>query len=423
MFVAKSNRKEGKMTTWNLTLTDSDNQTALVDAECYLKEMVEMSLQQILEAEMSEYLGAEPYERTDGRIGLRNGYKDRTLNLRIGSVYLKVPQARDGSFHTALFARYQRSERAFTLAIVEMWVKGVSTRKIADITDKLCSVTFSKSTVSELCKSLDTEILAWKARDLSFHTYPYLYVDALYEDVRKGGSVVSEGVLVVCGVRDDGRREILDVAITDTESAATYNELFSSLRERGVSGVMLVTSDAHAGLKVAIKRYFQGASWQRCQVHFIRDATGKVSLKRRKELGEDIGSIFEKRKKGAAMKRASEIAGKWRSIAPRVSAMIDEDIEQCLSVLSFPEDHQKSLRTNNLMERLNEEIRRRDRVIGIFPNEAAALRLICALCIEKSETWTTESGVYLDMSLLYVEDEPVTALIEYLKFKEERKAG
>ena len=411
------------MATWNLTLTDKENQTALVDAEDYLKKMVEMSLQQILEAEMSEYLGAEPYERTDGRIGLRNGYKDRTLHLRIGSVYLKVPQARDGSFHTELFARYQRSERAFTLAIVEMWIKGVSTRKVADITDALCSVTFSKSSVSELCKSLDQEVAAWKARDLSSHAYPYLYVDALYEDVRKGGSVVSEGVLIVCGVRDDGRREILDVAIADTESTATYNELFSSLKERGVSGVMLVTSDAHKGLKAAIKRYFQGSAWQRCQVHFIRDATGKVSLKRRGELASDIGSIFEKTSRELAMKRASEVADKWRGIASSVATMIDEDIEQCLSVLAFPEEHQKSLRTNNLMERLNEEIRRRDRVIGIFPNEASALRLICAVCIEKSEAWVTESGTYLDMSLLYVEDEPVAAVIEYMKFREERKAS
>ncbi len=411
------------MTTWNITLTDKHKQTVLIDIDSFVSEIVQKTLQEILKAEITEHIGAEPYERTDGRSGQRNGYKERTLNLRVGSVSLRIPQARDGSFHTELFARYQRSERAFTSAIVEMWLKGVSTRKVADITEELCSVTFSKSTVSDLCRSLDEEIGTWKARDLSAHTYPYLFVDALYEDVRKGGSVVSEGVLIVCGVRDDGKREILDVAIADTESAAAYSDLFSSLKERGVGGVMLVTSDAHLGLKAAIKRYFQGASWQRCQLHFIRDVLGKVSLKRRADLSKDITSIFEISDKESAMEKACEVADKWRALTLSVAKMIDEDIEQCLSVLAFPEEHQKCLRTNNLMERLNAEIRRRDRVIGIFPNEASALRLICALCIDKSESWIAERKTYLDMSLLDVEDEPIAAVIEYAKFREERKAS
>lgn len=410
------------MTFWHITLDGNNGQTALIDYDDFVEGIVQNTLQRFLEAEMTEHLGAEPYERTDERKGQRNGYKSRTLKLTAGSIELRIPQSRDGSFHTELFERYQRSERAFTSAIVEMWLKGVSTRKVADITDALSSVKFSKSTVSEMCKSLDVHIDAWKTRSLSDHNYPYLFVDALYENVYKGGRSVSVGMLIVCGVRDDGVREILDVAIADVESAATYNELFSSLKERGLSGVLLVTSDAHAGLKAAIKRYFHGASWQRCQVHFLREAMMKVSRKRRSELGGDISAIFEETTKDKAMEKAAKTADKWRELAPSVASMIDEGIEDCLSVLAFPEEHHVRIRTNNVMERLNKEIRRRDRVIGVFPNEASALRLVCALCIEISEEWLTNRA-FLDMSLLEAEDEPVAAKVRYLEFCEIKKVG
>jgi len=397
------------MADWNITLTDERNQTALVDSGEFVRGIVQDALQEFLQAEMTEHLGAGHYERTDMRTGVRNGYKPRTLNLTVGSVSLRVPQTRGSEFHTELFERYQRSERAFTLAIVDMWLNGVSSRKVADITDALCSVTFSKSTVSELCKSLDVQVDAWRSRDLSGHAYPYVFVDALYEHVRKDGKVVSEGLLVATGVRDDGIREVLDVAIADTESAASYNDLFGSLRERGVAGVRMVTSDAHSGLKAAIRRYFQGAAWQRCQVHFIRDAASKVSLKNRKELSEDIAVVFEEASKERAMVLASAVADKWRKAAPRVSAMIEDDIEQCLNALAFPEEHQERIRTNNAIERLNKEIRRRDRVVGVFPNEASALRLVCALCMEQSEEWLS-SRPYLDMSLLDTDDAPISPL-------------
>jgi Transposase and inactivated derivatives len=410
------------MTAWNITLTDQDNQTALIDYDDFQRSIVQTALQEFLEAEMTEHIGANPYERSDDRTGLRNGYKARVLNLKVGQVYLDIPQARDGSFHTELFSRYQRSERAFTLAIIEMWLKGVSTRKVWQITHALSSITFSKSTVSELCKSLDEHVAAWKTKDLSAHTYPYLFVDALYEDIRVGGRVVSEGILIAAAIRDDGKREIVDVAVADTESAASYNDLFSSLKERGLGGVILVTSDAHAGLKSAIKRYFHGASWQRCQIHFMRDIAKKISLKHRSELMDDLSSIFEIDKRGQAMTQASALADKWRSKAPRVALMLDEDIEQCLSALAFPEDHRKAIRTNNFMERINKEIRRRDKVIEIFPNEASALRLISALCIEYSEQWIAEKP-YLDMSLLNVDDEDYEAKLIYLELIKNRKVS
>jgi transposase-like protein len=387
------------MTAWNLTLTDKQGQTALIDSSEFIKAIVQSALQEILEAEMTEHLGAQSYERTDTRCGRRNGHRPRTLNLKVGSVYLSLPQDRDGSFHTELFGRYQRSERAFTLAIIDMWLNGVSSRRVAAITEDLCRVTFSKSAVSELCKSLDVQVAAWKSRDLSARAYPYIFVDALYEDVRVANTVVSEGVLIIVGVRDDGRREVLDVVVADTESAATYNDLFCSLKERGVAGVRLVTSDAHSGLKAAIKRYFQGSAWQRCQVHFMRDVAKKVSLKNRKALCDDISAVFDEVDRDRAQAKASEAAARWRDSAPRAADMIEYDIEQCLSALAFPKDHRIHIRTNNVMERLNREVRRRDKVIGVFPNEASALRLIATLCMEHSEEWA-RAKPWLDMSLL-----------------------
>jgi len=410
------------MTTWNLTLTDENNQTARIDSAEFVREIVQGALQVFLNAEMDEYIGAGYYERTDERTGLRNGTKPRTLNLKVGTIYLKLPQARDGGFHTELFERYQRSERAFTLAIIEMWQNGVSNRKVSEITDVLCGVSFSKSTVSVLCKALDEQVGAWKTRDLSGSTYPYIFVDALYENVRKGNRVIREGVLIITAIRNDGVREILDVAIADTESESSYNDLFSSLKKRGLSGVCLVTSDAHAGLKAAINRYFQGASWQRCQVHFMRDVLGKVSYKHREKLSVDVNAIFKETTRNKAMAKAKEVAGKWRGIINKTADMIEDDIEQCLSVLAFPEEHRVHIRTNNTLERLNKEIRRRDRVIEIFPNEASMLRLIGALCIEHSEEWIF-AGPYLDMSLLEIDDEHVITAIEPIGPKKQRKAS
>jgi len=383
----------------NATVKDSAPQGALIDNQEFIKEIVRSALQEFLEAEMTDYVGAEPYERSEQRTGQRNGYKPRLLKLKVGTIELRVPKSRDGQFSTALFQRFQRSERAFILALMQMYQDGVSTRKITDITEVLCGTSFSASTISELTKTLDGQVSAWSSRDLSGHSYPYLFVDALYENVRQSGVVVSLGVLICSAVRDDGRREILDVRIADTESAATYADLFSSLKARGLKGVRLVTSDAHAGLKSAIARYFQGAAWQRCQVHFIRDMCGAVAWKHREKLAADLSAIFACPERKTALEKAAEVADRWRGISPKTAEAIEEDIEQCLSVLAFPEAHRKRLRTNNCLERLNEEIRRRTRVVRVFPSEASARRLISALCIERSEQWQTGKA-YLNMKLL-----------------------
>ena len=372
----------------------------LLDDPGFLKEIVQRVVQEMLEAEMTEHIGAAPYERTDARKGQRNGHKPRALRTRVGTLNLLVPQDREGNFSTRLFSRYQRNEKALCLALMEMYVEGVSTRRVKDITEELCGTSFSKSLVSSLAGSLDAELKAWRERRLEAEAYPYLFVDARYEKARVDGRVVSQGVLIVSGVRDDGLREILAVEVADTESAATYHELFRSLKTRGLKGVELVVSDDHEGLKAAIGRHFQGASWQRCQVHYQRNLLGMVGAKKRKELATDLRAIFAQASREQALGTASAVIRRWREKGhEKVACHIEENIEECLSCLSFPESHRRRIRTTNGQERLNQEIKRRTRVVRIFPNPQACLRLVSALAVEQSEEWVTGRR-YLDIEEL-----------------------
>jgi putative transposase len=304
--VLKSTLEEKKMAHRNRKVHEEMVQGILLDDPAFLKEIVERVLQGLLEAEMTEHIGAAPYERTQDRKGQRNGYKPRTLRTRVGTLNLAVPQDRQGAFSTRLFARYQRNEKALCLALMQMYVEGVSTRKVKEVTEELCGTSFSKSLVSQLASSLDSELEAWRNRRLEAEAYPYLYVDARYEKVRVDGRVVNQGVLLVSAVRDDGMREILGVEVADTESEATYHELFRSLKRRGLSGVELVVSDDHEGLKSALARHFQGASWQRCQVHYARNLLGMVGYARRKDLAEGLRGVFAATSRDVALQLASE---------------------------------------------------------------------------------------------------------------------
>jgi putative transposase len=267
-------------------------------------------------------------------------------------------------------------------------VEGVSTRKVKEVTEELCGTSFSKSLVSSLAGSLDSELSAWRERRLEAEAYPYLFVDARYERVRVDGRVVSQGVLVVSGVREDGFREILAVEVSDTESEATYHELFRSLKRRGLSGVQLVVSDDHGGLKAAIARHFQGATYQRCQVHYARNLLGMVSYARRKELAADLRGLFAAPDRRSALELASCVAEKWRgSGQEKIASHIEEHIEECLACLAFPESQRRRIRTNNGLERFNQELKRRTRVVRITPNREACLRLVSALAIEQPEEW------------------------------------
>ena len=372
-------------------------QGILLDDPGFLKGVVERVVQDLLEAEMTEHVGAAPYERSVARTGQRNGHKPRALRTRVGTLNLAVPQDREGTFSTRLFSRYQRNEKALCLALMEMYVEGVSTRKVKEVTEALCGTSFSKSLVSSLAGSLDAELEAWRSRPLEAKAYPYLLVDARYEKARVDGRVVSQGVLIVSAVREDGLREILGVEVADTESEATYQELFRSLKRRGLSGVELVVSDDHRGLKAAIERHFQGASWQRCQVHYARNLLGMVGHANRKELAADLRAIFAAPAREQALQIASSVAEKWREKGnEKVARHIEEHVEECLACLCFPESHRRRIRTTNGLERFNQELKRRTRVVRIFPNREACLRLVTALAVEQSEEWVTGRR-YLNM--------------------------
>jgi transposase-like protein len=376
-------------------------QEVLLDDPDFLRQIVQGVVQQMLEAEMSEHIGAAPYERSATRTGQRNGHKPRALRTRVGTLNLLVPQDREGTFSTRLFSRYQRNEKALVLALMEMYVEGVSTRKVKEVTEELCGTSFSKSLVSSLAGSLDSELRAWRNRPLEAEGYPYLLVDARYEKARVDHKVVSQGGLVVSAVREpDGFREILAVEVADTESEAAYQDLFRSLKARGLTGVELVVSDDHEGLKAAVARHFQGASWQRCQVHYARNLLGMVGANKRKGLAADLRGIFAAPDRRSAFELASSVAEKWRAKGhENVACHIDEHIEECLSCLSFPESHRRRIRTTNGLERFNQELKRRTRVVRIFPNRQACLRLVTALAVEQSEEWVTGRR-YLDMEEL-----------------------
>lgn len=316
----------------------------------------------------------------------------------MGPLQLAVPQDRDGTFSTALFTRYRRSEQALVSTLLELSVQGVSTRKVAAITEELCGTSCSKSQVSALTSRLDADLTAWRTRSLGEHAYPYLSMAARSEHVRSAGRVVSQGVLVVAGVRDDGMREILAVAVADTERAATDQALFQMLKERGRHGVALVTSDEHRGLRAAIGRHFQGASWPRCHGHGTRNVRAAVSQRHRRALADDLRGIFAASTHAQAMAAAHAAADRWRSPHPGIATRREEELADALTCLAFPAEHRVRMRTTTGLERRNQELKRRTRVVRIFPHRASLRRLVTALAPEQSAAWVSGRR-YLDMTL------------------------
>jgi len=371
-------------------------QAQFVKGEEPFRALLEHTIQEVLEEELTAYLNAEPYARTEGRRGYRNGYKPRTLSTRVGRLELMVPKDREGRFQTELFEKYQRSEKALLLAVAEMYVMGVSTRKVKKITEELCGLEISRSQVSSLTKRLDDEIREWRMRSLSDRKYPYLVMDARYEWIRRDGAVIREGVLIVTGIDSEGYREVLGVWCADLESEATWSIVFRELRERGLTGVGYVVSDDHKGLVEAIGRYFQGVVWQRCQVHFVRNILGMVSKKDRGRITSLLKEITEAQTLESARNRLHEGMETLQSSHPRIADHLDTYGEEMLAVYALPEHHRKRMRSTNMLERFNEEIKRRTRVIRIFPNEASCVRLISALAMETNEEWMGRK--YLEMN-------------------------
>jgi putative transposase len=369
-------------------------QEASEDGDDGIRRLLETTVQRVLDEELTAFLGAERHERTAGRQGYRNGYKPRQLKTRVGTLSLMVPKDREGRFQTELFERYQRSEKALLLAVAEMYVKGVSTRKVKDITEALCGLEISRTQVSELSKGLDAEVAAWRTRPLS-KQYPYLVVDARYEKVREDAHVTSRGVLLVVGIDEDGYREILATSTANTESETTWSEVFADLRDRGLQGVRFVVSDDHRGLRAAIDRHFQGALWQRCQVHLLRNVLAHVSKKDRKWAVDLMRAITNAETLETARAALRQAVAAFEARYPKVARLLDEHGEEMLAVYQLPKPHRQRMRTTNMLERFNQELKRRTRVVRIFPDDRSCLRLVTALAIEQSEEW--QDRRYLDM--------------------------
>ena len=366
--------------------------------EDFLKPLIQEVVQQVLEAEMEEALGAGKSERTATRVGYRAGYYSRTLVTRVGKLELRVPQDRHGRFRTEIFERYQRSEKALVGALTEMYVQGVSTRKVKAVTEELCGHEFSASTISRLNQSLDEELDKFAGRRLE-DPYPYLILDARYEKVREDGVIRSQAVMIAIGVDWEGRRNVLAVELANRESLSSWKEFCLQLKARGLSGVELVISDDHAGLRKAISEVFTEAAWQRCYVHFLRNALDYLPRKADNDCLTELRWIYDRRSIEEARQDLAAWLKKWSGRYPKLCDWVESNIEETLTFYRLPRQHHKNLKSTNLLERLNEEIKRRTLVVRIFPNTAACLRLIRALAVEMHENWI-EATRYLNMEYL-----------------------
>jgi putative transposase len=372
---------------------------ALVAGERELmKALMKEALQEVLDAEMTEFLGAGPGERTEERTGYRAGYYSRGLITRIGKLELRVPRDRNGEFSTALFERYQRSEKALVAALAEMYVQGVSTRKVKVITEELCGHRFSASAISAINKGLDEALACFAERQLD-EAYPYLILDARYERVREASIIRSRAILIAIGVNWDGQRQVLAVELANRESQSSWKDFLLRLKRRGLTAVEFVVSDDHAGLKKAISEVLPEAAWQRCYVHFLRNALDYLPRKANDDCLQELRWLYDRRDITEAQRDLTAWIGKWAAKYPKLVEWVEANIGETLTFYRLPRAHHKHMKSTNMLERLNEEIKRRTHIVRIFPNAESCLRLIRALCVEIHEAWL-EDHRYLNMTLL-----------------------
>jgi len=375
-----------------------DPKALLERDEDFLRSAVQALVQAALEAEMTAAIGAEKGERTEGRLSYRSGYYGRSLITRVGTLELRVPQDREGRFSTRLFERYQRSEKALVAALAEMYVQGVSTRKVKAITEELCGHAFSASAISEINKTLDGELAAFAERRLS-EGFPYLVLDARYEKVREGGVIRSQAVLVAIGIDWDGRRQVLAVDLANRESRSSWRDLLLCLRERGLDGVEFVVSDDHAGLRAALREVLPEAAWQRCYVHFLRNALDYVPRRVDDDCLQELRWMYDRRELAEVRQDLARWLTKWQAKYPKLCDWVEETIEETLTFYRLPLAHHKHMKSTNMLERLNQEIKRRTHVVRILPNTESCLRLVRALAVEIHEAWL-EAIRYLNMDHL-----------------------
>jgi transposase-like protein len=356
-------------------------------------------LHAVMDEEVLSHLGAQHHERTSERRGYRNGRKPRSLKTRVGELSLLVPQVRAADpYHPSFLARWQRSERALLVACGEMYFMGVSTRKVSAVLEKMGGFALSAATVSRVAAELDEQLAEFRSRSLEDRQWPYLMVDATYVKVRRQGKVRSTAVLVVIGFDHEGNREVLTWRLGDTESEQTWGELFRELKARGLRGVELLISDAHEGIRKALERYLSGVRWQRCRVHFMRNALTAVGNRDKKAVGRELSELFKLEEQRCCMAAASEMAQRWEQKYPRLSRLLREGFEDCLTVHGLASPLRRRLHSTNMAERVMREIKRRTKVVGIFPNEASCDRLVGAHLVERHEHWLCEGKRYFIMA-------------------------
>ncbi|MCQ3978517.1 MAG: IS256 family transposase [Anaerolineae bacterium] len=361
-----------------------------------LPDLIRIIVNTAMQVERQQYLGVGPYERSSERQDYANGYKAKTVTTRVGDITFAVPQVRQGRFYPTALEKGLRSERALMLTLAEMYVQGVSTRKVAAITEQLCGHEVSSTQVSRATAQLDQGLQAWRERSLG--ECAYLYLDALYTPVRQDGQVRDAAILVAVGITSAGKRQILGLSVSLSEAEVHWRQFLQSLVQRGLRGVRLIISDAHTGLKAARQAVFGGVPWQRCQFHLQHNAQAYVTRREQQaEVAADIRAIFNARDRAEAEALLAQTVTKYAATASRLATWLETNIPEGLTVLAFPEAQRRKLRTSNGLERLNREIRRRIRVVSIFPNDAACLRLVTALLMEISDEWET-GKTYLTLS-------------------------
>lgn len=359
-----------------------------------LPQALTLLLNLAMQAERQKYLGLQPYERSAERHDYANGYKDKTVATRVGELTVSIPQVRSGEFHPSALEKGVRSERALKLALAEMYVQGVSTRKVAAITETLCGTSVSSAQVSRAAAELDAVLSPWRTRPLG--AFPYVYLDARYESVRQAGKVEKAAVLIAVGVDEAGVRQVLGVSVALSEHEVHWRTFLKGLVERGLCGVRLVVSDAHEGLKAARQAVFGGVPWQRCGFHLQQNAQAYVTRTERKaEVASDLRSILTAPNRDEAEALLKRTVEKYSKTMPKLADWIETNLPEGLTVFAFPEPHRRLLRTTNGLERVNKEVRRRTRVASLFPNEASCLRLVSAVLMEISDDWQTGKAYLL----------------------------
>jgi putative transposase len=365
----------------------------------FVRAALEALLQAALEAEMTEAVGAAKGERTEARLAYRSGYYGRSLITRVGTLELRVPQDRLGRFSTEMFERYQRSEKALVGSLAEMYVQGVSTRKVKAVTEALCGHSFSASAISAVNKTLDAALHKFAERRLG-EPFPYLILDARYEKVRESGIIVSQAVLIAVAVDGEGRRQVVGVELANRESRSSWRDFLLGIKERGLFGVEFVVSDDHEGLKQAIREVLPGAAWQRCYVHFLRNALDHLPRKLADDCLQELRWIYDRRDLAEVRRDIAAWLSKWQAKHPKLCDWVEENIEETLTYYRLPLPHHKHMKSTNMLERLNQEIKRRTHVVRIFPNTESCLRLVRALAVETHENWL-EGTRYLNMQHLF----------------------